>query len=181
MSLLGVMVLFRKGHFILLRQSVDINSCRLGPSAIPPVPPPALSREHLWSCGAERDSGENSASPSAEATAPARRRLAGDQCSPLLGAGGREVLTIWAPPPCCLCSQTCEGGGQEWSQMAFVWGNHAGWPAQSSCHLGFVYSGEYHFVGKTPLFVYLLIFTYLFLIMINITLLSMFYSIALCS
>lgn len=81
------MVLFRKGYFALLWQSVGINSCRLGPSAIPAVPPPVVSGLHLWISGAERASGKNSVAPSAEATAPARRRLA-DHCSSLFGAGG---------------------------------------------------------------------------------------------
>lgn len=52
------MVLFRKGYFALLWQSVGINSCRLGPSAIPAVPPPVVSGLHLWISGAERASGK---------------------------------------------------------------------------------------------------------------------------
>lgn len=48
----------------------------------------------------------------------------GWQGSVFFALWGWKVFTTWAPPPCCLCSQMCEGGGREWSRSAFVWGDH---------------------------------------------------------
>lgn len=148
-SLLGIMVLFRKDHFILLWQSKLMLALTPAGSLFhhTNLPLPILSREHLWTSGAERDSGKNSTALSAEATAPTRSSwqeiivlcclgLGAGKCSP------RELHHHIAFVPKCV-----RAVGRNDHRLRLSGETTQGWPAQNSRHPGFVYSGEYHFVG----------------------------------